>query len=206
MEQVKSAYGDFGSALKKAEEIELTVTGRISGRKTSRPVWFVEERNKVYLLPISGSDSEWYKNVLKNPTVTLSANEVTYTTKVRPIEDSAKVVGEVIEKFRAKYGNTIRSWTLRSKRGLGGPSSGDRRRARGKRAPECSEENDDDRSTHERDQSGTPQGGRVRGVSENRLVVGALATMPDLRPRRLLRFLAQSPRAQTFSKHRPSDH
>ena len=103
MEQVKSAYGDFGSALKKAEEIELTVTGRISGRKTSRPVWFVEERNKVYLLPVSGSDSEWYKNVLKQPNVTLSTEEATYTAKARPITDPAKV-REIVDKFRAKYG------------------------------------------------------------------------------------------------------
>ena len=103
MEQVKSAYGHFGSALKKAEEIELTVTGRISGRKTTRPVWFVEQRNKVYLFPVSGSDSEWYKNVLKQPNVTLSTEEATYTAKARPITDPAKV-REIVDKFRAKYG------------------------------------------------------------------------------------------------------
>ena len=103
MEQVKSAYRDFGSTLKKAEEIELTVTGRISGRKTTRPVWFVEERNEVYLLPVSGSDSEWYKNALKNPTVTLSTEDAAYTAKARPITDPAKV-REIVDKFRAKYG------------------------------------------------------------------------------------------------------
>jgi deazaflavin-dependent oxidoreductase (nitroreductase family) len=103
MEEVKSAYRDFGSALKKTDEINLTVTGRISGRKTTRPVWFVEERNKVYLLPVSGSDSEWYKNVLKQPTVTLSTEEAAYTAKARPITDPAKV-REIVDKFRAKYG------------------------------------------------------------------------------------------------------
>ena len=103
MEQLKSAYGDFGSALKKAEEIELTVPGRASKRKTSRPVWFIVERNKVYLLPVSGSDSQWYKNVLKQPNVTLSTEEAAYTAKARPITDSSKV-REIVDKFRAKYG------------------------------------------------------------------------------------------------------
>ena len=103
MEQVEAQHRDFASALKESEEIELTVTGRISGRKTTRPVWFVQEGDKIYLLPVTGLDTEWYKNVLKNPIVTLSANEVTYATKVRPIKDPAKV-REVVEKFRAKYG------------------------------------------------------------------------------------------------------
>jgi hypothetical protein len=91
MEQVESEHRDFVSALKETEEIDLSVTGRVSGRKTTRPVWFVQEGEKLYLVPVSGSDSEWYKNALKNSTVTLTANEITYTTKVRPIKDPAKV-------------------------------------------------------------------------------------------------------------------
>ena len=38
------ALQEFLKALKDADEIELTVTGRSSGRPISRPVWFVQER------------------------------------------------------------------------------------------------------------------------------------------------------------------
>lgn len=97
------AHAEFKKALKTAEEIELVVTGRKSGRKTSRPVWFVQEGDKLYLLPVKGSDTGWFKNVLKNPTITLAADDLKATAKARPITDPVKV-HEVVEKFRAKYG------------------------------------------------------------------------------------------------------
>ena len=42
MEQVEAQHRDFASALKESEEIELTVTGRISGRRL--PVRFGSSR------------------------------------------------------------------------------------------------------------------------------------------------------------------
>jgi hypothetical protein len=32
-------------------------------------VWFVLEGQKLYLLPVQGSDTQWYKNVLQNPSI-----------------------------------------------------------------------------------------------------------------------------------------
>ena len=97
------AAADFVKALQGTEEIELTVTGRVSGKKSTRPVWFVLEGKTLYLLPVQGSDSEWYKNVLKHPTVTLAAEEAKWTGKAAPIMDPAKV-HDVVESFRTKYG------------------------------------------------------------------------------------------------------
>jgi hypothetical protein len=37
------------------------------GRRSPMPVWFVLEDEKLYLLPVRGSDTLWYQNVLKNP-------------------------------------------------------------------------------------------------------------------------------------------
>jgi hypothetical protein len=94
---------EFTETLANADEIELTVTGRVSGRKTSRPVWFVEEGGTLYLLPVKGSETEWYRNVLQNANITLSAQGVKWTGKARPITDPDRV-REVVQKFRAKYG------------------------------------------------------------------------------------------------------
>ena len=75
------AQGEFKTALKNTDEIELIVTGRVSGRKTSRPVWFVQEVDTLYLLPVAGSDTQWFKNVLHNPALTLAAGGITWTGK-----------------------------------------------------------------------------------------------------------------------------
>jgi len=58
--------------LDSAREIELTVKGRKSGNDLSRPVWFVREGNILYFLPLNGSDTNWYKNMLVNPMLNLS--------------------------------------------------------------------------------------------------------------------------------------
>ena len=97
------AKSEFKDRLAKTQELELTVTGRASGEKSKRPVWFVEENGKLYLLPVKGSDTEWYKNVLKKPTITLSADGQQLTKTVTLITDRAKV-NEIVDKFRAKYG------------------------------------------------------------------------------------------------------
>jgi deazaflavin-dependent oxidoreductase (nitroreductase family) len=89
--------------LSRSREINITVTGRKSGRAISIPVWFVSEDNKLYLLPVSGSDTQWYKNVLKNPSIQIEAGSATADRKVAPITDP-KQVASVAEKFRAKYG------------------------------------------------------------------------------------------------------
>ncbi len=63
------AQTDFRTALQGANEIEITVTGRTSGRSLSYPVWFALEGEKLYLLPVRGSDTDWYKNLRKTPTI-----------------------------------------------------------------------------------------------------------------------------------------
>jgi hypothetical protein len=97
------ALQEFLKALKNSDEVELTVVGRSSGRPSSRPVWFVHDGGTLYLLPVTGSDSEWYKNVLKTPTITLTVDSVKWEGKAIPITDPVKV-RDVVEKFRTKYG------------------------------------------------------------------------------------------------------
>ena len=97
------AYADFKNALNDTNEVELTTTGRTSGRESSRPVWFVRQGQNLYLLPVTGSDSQWYKNLLKTPTIRLAAGDTEYSARAVPVTDPAKV-DEVVESFRAKYG------------------------------------------------------------------------------------------------------
>jgi deazaflavin-dependent oxidoreductase (nitroreductase family) len=89
--------------LSRIREMNITVTGRKSGRSISIPVWFVFEDDKLYLLPVQGSDTQWYKNVLKNPRIRIDVWGAGAEVKGVLVTD-AKHVSSVVEKFRAKYG------------------------------------------------------------------------------------------------------
>lgn len=91
------------NALSRASEIHISVTGRKSGRTISNPVWFASDEDKLYLLPVKGSDTQWYKNVLQKPSIRVKAAGAETELKVTPISD-AKQVASVVEKFKEKYG------------------------------------------------------------------------------------------------------
>jgi deazaflavin-dependent oxidoreductase (nitroreductase family) len=89
--------------LARYREIKISVIGRKSGRKISIPVWFVLEGDELHLLPVAGTKSQWYKNVRKNPSITIDARGVEAEFQAEPVV-GAKAVKSVVEKFREKYG------------------------------------------------------------------------------------------------------
>jgi deazaflavin-dependent oxidoreductase (nitroreductase family) len=89
--------------LARNREITITVVGRKSGRPISNPVWFVAEDDTLYLLPVQGSDTQWYKNVLNNPVIQVEARGAHAELNIAPVTDAARV-SSVVEKFRDKYG------------------------------------------------------------------------------------------------------
>jgi len=89
--------------LARYRQIKLSVIGRKSGKTISIPVWFVLEDEKLYLLPVKGSNTQWYRNVLKNPSIRIDARGVGAELRAVPITE-AQPVNSVVEKFREKYG------------------------------------------------------------------------------------------------------
>ena len=89
--------------LARHQEINLSVTGRKSGRTISIPVWFVLEGAQLYLLPVQGSDTQWYKNVRQKPSIRIDVGQTEAEVHIVLTTD-AKQVSSVVEKFRAKYG------------------------------------------------------------------------------------------------------
>lgn len=98
----KSALKDI---LDRANELSLTVRGRKSGHDISRPVWFVHEDNTLYLLPVQGSDTNWYRNVLEDPAMKISVDGQELSGKAKIITDANKPK-EIVDKFKLKYGNS----------------------------------------------------------------------------------------------------
>jgi deazaflavin-dependent oxidoreductase (nitroreductase family) len=91
-----------------SSEIKITVTGRKSGRPITIPVWFVLEDNTLYLLPVKGSDTQWYQNVLKHPAIRIAEGGA-QEFRVIPITDPAQV-SAVVEKFRGKYAGDVKKY------------------------------------------------------------------------------------------------
>src|ERR1700685_800982 len=89
--------------LSRYRQITITVTGRKSGQPISHPVWFVLEEDQLYLLPVKGSDTQWYQNALKKPSLRIDARGAEAEVKVALVTDAARV-SSVVEKFRQKYG------------------------------------------------------------------------------------------------------
>ena len=94
---------DLHRRLNSVNEITLSVKGRKSGKNIPRPVWFAYEGNTLYLLPVQGSDTSWYKNLLVDPTLKISVNGIEISARGKPITDS-NGVDDIVRKFKSKYG------------------------------------------------------------------------------------------------------
>jgi hypothetical protein len=91
-------------ALEQAREIEVTTIGRTTGGPVTLPVWFVRGEDALFLLPLRGSDTGWYKNLQDDPTIIVAPGEGDYTATAVLITDPAGVE-DAVDAFRAKYGD-----------------------------------------------------------------------------------------------------
>jgi deazaflavin-dependent oxidoreductase (nitroreductase family) len=94
---------DLKDRLNRYRQIKISVVGRKTGQTISVPVWFVLGGDKLYLLPVRGSETQWYQNVLKNPSLKVDARGVDAVFRAAPIEQP-KPVNSIVDKFREKYG------------------------------------------------------------------------------------------------------
>jgi len=99
------AVAELMQVLEGAREVELTVTGRRSGEESSRPVWFTQDGERMFLLPVGGSGSNWYRNIVQTPRIRLAADGAELETEATPITDAA-VVNDVLGRFGEKYGDS----------------------------------------------------------------------------------------------------
>ena len=74
------------SSLAKEDYCYLTTTGRVSGRPHEIEIWFGLRNNTLYLL--SGSErSDWVKNLLKNPSVTVRIGKQAFAGTARLVKE-----------------------------------------------------------------------------------------------------------------------
>ena len=78
----------FRQLLEEESYCYLTTTGRVTGHPHEIEIWFGHKDNTIYLLSGGGKKSDWVKNLLKNPSVTLRLGKQTFKATARIVEDN----------------------------------------------------------------------------------------------------------------------
>jgi len=84
------------SQLSKEDYCYLTTTGRKSGLPREIEIWFGINENSLYLLSGGGDESQWVKNLLANPNVTVRIAKHTFN-------GIGKIVNEEKEETMARH-------------------------------------------------------------------------------------------------------
>ena len=82
--------------------VELTTTGRTSGKLHTKPIWFVYDQGHLYLQSGKEGKTDWYQNLKKNPQMTFKIGTVTASGKAKFINDP-KEAERIHDLFSKKY-------------------------------------------------------------------------------------------------------
>jgi deazaflavin-dependent oxidoreductase (nitroreductase family) len=92
----------------------LTTTGRISGNPHQIEVWFAREGENVYLLAGGGDRSDWVRNLMISPAVTLEIGDLKRTTRARVVEpgsdEDAMARRLLVDKYAARGNSDLADW------------------------------------------------------------------------------------------------
>jgi len=96
--------------IKDGSNIEITTTGRKTGKPHTRPIWYVVDDGKILVQSGKDGKTDWYQNVKKTPAVTLKADRYTFRARGRLLTDE-KDVERVRALFLDKYTSArLLSW------------------------------------------------------------------------------------------------
>lgn len=102
------------STVKDEQYCYLTTTGRVSGQPHEIEIWFGASDSTLYLLSGGRNKSDWVKNLIKNPSVTVRIAKHTFAGTARIVsdeEEDMKVRTTLAEKYQEwEEGRTLSNW------------------------------------------------------------------------------------------------
>jgi deazaflavin-dependent oxidoreductase (nitroreductase family) len=105
-------------SLKDEDYCYLTTTGRVSGNPHEIEIWFGVNGHTLYLLSGGMDKSDWVKNLLKNPAVTVRIAKYTFTGIARLVKEKEEELTaryRVAEKYQEwENGRTLSEWARTS--------------------------------------------------------------------------------------------
>jgi deazaflavin-dependent oxidoreductase (nitroreductase family) len=95
----------------------LTTTGRVSGRAHTIEIWFALQGRTMYLLSGGGDRSDWVRNLLRHPEVTVrlgrrdAAELPGHARLVEPGSDEDELARRLVAgKYQPAYGGDLSGW------------------------------------------------------------------------------------------------
>jgi deazaflavin-dependent oxidoreductase (nitroreductase family) len=95
----------------------LTTHGRRSGRPHEIEIWFVLDGRTLYFLAGGRDGSDWVRNVMADPAVTVRVRDRTYAGRGRVIaegDESERARTLVFDKYQARYSGSLANWRVES--------------------------------------------------------------------------------------------
>src|SRR5687767_3848363 len=68
----------------------VTTTGRVTGRPHEIEIWFAHADDSLYLMSGGGRRSDWVRNMVADPRVSVRVGAATFPATARLVEDEAE--------------------------------------------------------------------------------------------------------------------
>jgi deazaflavin-dependent oxidoreductase (nitroreductase family) len=95
----------------------LTTTGRVSGEPREIEIWFGLEGSTLYMLSGGRDRSDWVKNLMREPRVSVWIADRTFEGSARVVSDpdeDAQARALLFEKYSPGYSGDLGDWRERS--------------------------------------------------------------------------------------------
>lgn len=92
----------------------LTTRGRITGDPHEIEIWFAAKGSTIYMLSGGGTRSDWVKNMLATPKVTVRIGAHDFEGRGRMVEDPEEeswARTALFEKYNPTYGGDLTKWS-----------------------------------------------------------------------------------------------
>ena len=107
------------TALERDLVIDITTTGRKTGRPRRKEIWFHQVDGQLYITGSPGR-RDWYANLLANPAFTFHLKRsvrVDLSARALPILDKARrrdIFQKMQERFQGRMGMKVEEWVEQS--------------------------------------------------------------------------------------------
>jgi len=84
----------------------LTTIGCKSRKQHKIEIWFVEQKERYYIMSELHKHAHWVQNIIHNPRVSFTVNDTTFTGTARIVEKNKEpeLAAEVSKLMSTKYG------------------------------------------------------------------------------------------------------
>lgn len=103
--------------LASASVLDLTTTGRTSGRPRTIEIWFAARGSTIYLLAGGGETAHWVRNIAADPAVSVAIRGHRFHGRGRAVVDPGEdevARDALVAKYQPRYSGDLGAWRARA--------------------------------------------------------------------------------------------